>query len=85
MVLLATATSAVSAAVIPNNLEGDVISSILMIENDDNQGEYKVFNVETDSTAATGSEFTVTALGVIDFGESYTQDDNGTAATSFIA
>ncbi len=47
------ATAAV--APIANNLEGKVISSILMIENDLNQGEYKVFNVETNSTLAVGS------------------------------
>ena len=57
--------------------------SILMIENAANDGEYKVFNVKSDSTAVAGSQFTVTLVGTIDFGETYTQDDNG-AASNFV-
>ncbi len=53
------------------NIVGTSQDSILMVENDLNQGEYKVFNVEatTLGNAAT-AEFTVTLLGVVDFGES---------------
>ena len=65
---------ATSAVIDPaTNLETG-ISSILMIENDANQGEYKVFNVETNEAAAAGSEFSVTLLGTVDLGESYNVD-----------
>ncbi|CUB02767.1 beta strand repeat-containing protein [Marinomonas fungiae] len=56
----------------PTNLVGTGISSILMVENDQNAGEYKVFSVETNAAAADGSEFTVEMLGVIDFGAEQT-------------
>ena len=52
-----------------NPLLGTSIDSILMVENDLNDGEYKVFNVETTDVDVAGEAFTVTLLGVIDFGE----------------
>lgn len=66
----ATAISDASTTVLAANaLLGSSIDSILMVENDLNNGEYKVFNVET-TNVDTGTEaFTVTLLGVIDFGE----------------
>jgi len=49
------------------NRVGTTQDSIMMIQNDLNAGEYKVFNVET--TAAGGVEtFTVALVGTIDFG-----------------
>lgn len=74
------ATTVVAA---PANATSPIIDSILMIENAANDGEYKVFNVKSDSTAVAGSQFTVTLVGTIDFGETYTQDDNG-AASNFV-
>lgn len=59
---------------------GNLNDSILMVQNDLNAGEYKVFNVETDSTAAAGSQHTVTYLGIIDFGETL---NAGVAAANF--
>jgi hypothetical protein len=45
-------------------------SSVLMIENDLNAGEYKVFNVETATPGTATEEHVVTLLGTIDFGAS---------------
>jgi hypothetical protein len=39
-----------------------------MIENDDNAGEYKVFEV-TSTVGTTDTVSTVTLLGTVDFGE----------------
>ena len=52
-----------------NGLLGTSIDSILMVENDRNDGEYKAFNVETTNVDTVTEAFTVTLLGVIDFGE----------------
>lgn len=47
------------------NLVGTTYNHIVMVENDKNDGEYKVFNL----TATSGSDFTAAALvGTIDFG-----------------
>jgi len=46
---------------------GTSVDSILMIENDLNAGEYKVFNVETSDLADTDT-VAVTLIGTIDFG-----------------
>lgn len=55
----------VEAAV--TNFVGGVQKSILMVENTDNEGEYKVFEVSSDTTA--GDNFTaVTLVGTVDFG-----------------
>jgi len=82
---IAVAADAAVANTADDNIDGIVdvatatdtakIDSIFMIENDANQGEYKVFNVEwsnIDNTSGTGSieDATVTLVGVIDFGES---------------
>ena len=56
-----------SATAIGATLIGATQDSILMIENDLNAGEYKVFNVETTAAGATEA-FDVTLVGVIDFG-----------------
>ena len=49
-------------------LQGTSIDSILMIENDTNDGEYMVFNVETTGLNAASEAFAVTLVGTIDFG-----------------
>ena len=74
-------STAVAAA--GTEYSGDTISSILMIENDLNEGEYNVYNVESDSTAAAGSQFAVTLVGTVDFGESYTLDSAEAANANF--
>jgi hypothetical protein len=74
---LATAANAVTdtAAV---SIIGGTIDTMFFVENDDNQGEYKVFNVEwTNAAGATGTTSTsenavVTLVGIVDFGESIT-------------
>ena len=53
----------------PVNLVGTTIDSIIMVENTDNRGEYKVFNAEVGNLATTDT-FVVTYLGIVDFGES---------------
>jgi len=63
---LGAATATLTAA---GTLNGSTQDSILMIENDLNQGEYKVFNVEA-SDISGADDFAVTYLGIIDFGES---------------
>lgn len=58
------ATSSTSATNV-----SDTVNSIIMIENDLNEGEYKVFHVVADSSAADGEDFTsATLVGTIDFG-----------------
>jgi len=50
------------------NLVGDIIKNVVLIENDANQGEYKVFEVTSSND---DSEFTaVTLVGTIDLGAS---------------
>lgn len=56
-----------SSATATASLVGTTQDSILMIENDLNAGEYKVFNVETTGAGATEA-FDVTLIGTIDFG-----------------
>ncbi|MBJ7551501.1 beta strand repeat-containing protein [Marinomonas ostreistagni] len=51
------------------DLVGSTQDSIIMIENDDNDGEYKVFEV-TSTVGTTDTVSTVTLLGTVDFGES---------------
>ena len=46
------------------------MNSILMIENDTNIGEYKVFNVTTTNLDLANETFTVSLVGIVDFGES---------------
>lgn len=50
------------------NLVGDDQSSIMMIEDDQNDGAYKVFSVEVDTSADPGSQFSAEMIGVVDFG-----------------
>ncbi len=61
--------STASSAVATVNLVGAAATqdSIIMIQNDLNAGEYKVFNVETTDAGATEA-FEVTLIGTIDFG-----------------
>jgi len=52
------------------DLVGNVQTHVLMVENDANQGEYKVFTLAVDDTTA---EITsATLVGIIDFGETVT-------------
>ena len=54
-----------------SNLVGNTYNTIFMVENGNNDGEYKVFNVE--ASQGTGSDFeTVTLIGQVDFGNSLT-------------
>jgi len=74
-------TGATSAVTLDQGtLVGTSIDSIIMIENDLNAGEYKVFNVETANAGTATDSFTVTLLGVVDFGESI---DNGLSVANF--
>jgi len=50
------------------NLVGTSIDSMLLIENDENAGEYNVFNVETTDIGGANETFNVSLVGVIDFG-----------------
>ncbi len=51
--------------------------SVLMVENDLNQGEYKVFSVTATDIGLAGEEFdAVTLLGTIDFGATLTATTN---------
>lgn len=53
------------------DLVGSTQNNIVMVENDNNDGEYKVFHVE--STVGTTDEFeSATLLGTIDFGDTIT-------------
>lgn len=61
---------------------GATQDSILMVENDLNQGEYKVFNIETTDAGLVTEAFDVTLIGTIDFGESI-DTANGLADTNF--
>lgn len=64
-------TAALTAGVISEDgqLVGTTQKNILMIENDLNDGEYKVFEVTATDVGAAGEEFTaVTLVGSIDFG-----------------
>lgn len=56
-----------SGVAAPANLVGETIDTMVMIENDLNAGEYKVFNVETSDLAAADT-VAVTLVGTIDFG-----------------
>lgn len=60
-----------ASATAPALLLGTTIDTIIMVENDGNDGEYKVYNAEvSDLGGATNTDtFTVTYLGIIDFGE----------------
>ena len=59
-----------SAALTIDDLVGNTQTHIVMIENDANQGEYKVFEIAVDDTAA---EITnATLVGTVDFGETVT-------------
>jgi hypothetical protein len=50
------------------NFVGTTVKTVVMVENDNNQGEYKVFEVTSSTTT---SEFTAaTLVGTVDFGES---------------
>lgn len=59
--------TASSATATGATLVGTTQSSIIMIENDENAGEYNVFSVETTDAGGTES-YEVTAIGSIDFG-----------------
>ena len=56
-----------TGAVAPADLVGTSIDSVIMVENDLNAGEYKVFNAET-SDLAGADTVAVTLIGTIDFG-----------------
>ena len=62
-------TVATDAPASTNALVGTTFDSILLIESDINDGEYKVFNVETSDVGGTET-YAVTELGTLDFGES---------------
>lgn len=59
------ANIAVGATSADAQLVGTTQRSILMVENDQNAGEYKVFEV---TEATTTSDYTVNLLGIVDFG-----------------
>jgi hypothetical protein len=59
---------AATIAAVPANMVGAAQKNIVMIGNDTNAGEYKVFEVTSDATAAAGSQHSVSLLGTVDFG-----------------
>ncbi|MBZ0329356.1 DUF4214 domain-containing protein [Halomonas sp. ANAO-440] len=62
------------------NLVGDVQKSILFVENLDNLGEYKVFEVTSDGNESVGDSFTGAQLvGTADFGETQTFNETNFA------
>ena len=67
-----------AGAAAPGDLVGTSISSIIMIENNLNAGEYKVFNAET-SDLAGADTVAVTQLGTIDFGAEIDANANFTS------
>lgn len=71
---LANINGEIEAATVANStLVGTTVTNIIMVENDTNAGEYKVFEVT--GTAGTTSDFTsATLLGTVDFGESLAGD-----------
>lgn len=52
------------------NLVGTTMKTIIMIENDLNDGEYKVFDVTTSDVDLAGEAFSATLIGTIDVGSS---------------
>ncbi|MCZ2721352.1 hypothetical protein O1D97_06740 [Marinomonas sp. 15G1-11] len=75
----ATATTAGTVVALEANvanLVGTNLESVVMIENDDNLGEYKVFHItSTQATAAVNAVTGVELIGTVDFGASVTLTD----------
>ncbi len=64
--------ASVADAASPNDTIGTSRDAMLLIENADNLGEYKVYNVEFGDTAAKNGFTSATLVGTIDFGNSVT-------------
>jgi hypothetical protein len=71
-VLTALNADATYGSVIDAGTIGTTRDSMLLIENADNLGEYKVYNVEFGDTAANNGFTSATLVGTIDFGDSVT-------------
>ncbi len=57
-----------SADMTATDLVGDTANSILLVENVDNKGEYKVYQVTSEAAAGTDNFTDVTLVGTVDFG-----------------
>jgi hypothetical protein len=57
-----------SADMTATDLVGDTANSILLVENVDNEGEYKVYQVTSEAAAGTDNFTDVTLVGTVDFG-----------------
>lgn len=55
---------------------GNTVKNIIMVENDANQGEYKVFEVTSDLSAGVNEFTAATLITTIDFGASFNQAAN---------
>lgn len=63
---------------------GNTVKNVIMVENDANQGEYKVFEVTSDLSAGVNEFTAATLISTVDFGASFNQlDDSGVAAPTY--
>lgn len=60
---------------------GNTVKNIIMVENDANQGEYKVFEVTSDLSAGVNEFTAATLISTVDFGASFNQLDDAGGVT----